>query len=166
MPNVAIIETAAPTVPPLTNTVDGWPEEQHAIKVNIAGAPVESGVETTDHSVLSSEQVTLTGWVSGWTGGRNPADAWGEVRRLARTREPIRLVTEWGVYPEMLIQEADAPKTHRGMRFTLKLIWINRVGVTDAELPPDQVSGPATGRSGEVQRGRVALPPVTSPVSI
>ena len=140
--------------------VDGWPEEQHQLKVNIAGAPVESGVETTDHSVLSSEQVTLTGWVSGWTGGRHPADAWGEVRRLAREREPIRLVTEWGVYDEMLIWEAEAPKTNRGMRFTLKLIWINRVGVTDAELPPEQVTGPAANRTGEVERGRVALPPL------
>ena len=137
MPNVALIETAAPTVPPLTNVVDGWPEEQHQLKVNISGAPVESGVETTDHSVLSSEILTLTFWVSGWRGGRNPADAWGEVRRLARDREPIRVLTEWGIYEEMLIWEADAPKTNRGMRGTLKLIWINRVGVTDSELPPE-----------------------------
>ena len=161
MPNIAIIATAAPDVPPLTNTVDGWPQEEHAIRVQVAGAPVESGVEVTDHSVLSSEQVTLTGWVSGWRGGRNPSDAWGEIRRMAREREPIRLMTEWGVYPEMLIWEADAPKTNRGMRFTLKLIWINRVGVTDENLPSEQVTGPAEGRSGEVARGRVAVPAVS-----
>ena len=113
MPNVAILPNAAPEVPPLTNMVDGFPDEQHSLKVNIAGAPVEDGVSTTDHSVLSNEEVTLTFWVSGWRGGRNPADAWGEIRRLAREREPIRLVTEWGVYPEMLIKEADAPKRHQ-----------------------------------------------------
>ena len=46
------------------------------------------------------------------------------------------------------------------MRGTLKLIWINRVGVTDADLPAEQVTGPADGRSGELERGRVALPPI------
>ena len=157
MPNLALIPTAAPSVPPLTAVVDGWPAENHSIKTNIAGAPVEDGVEATDHSVLSSEEVTLTGWVSDWGGGARPADAWGEVRRLARVREPIRLVTEWGVYPEMLISEADAPKDHRGMRFTIKLVWINRVGIVDSELPAEQLSGPAVGRSGEVARGRVAI---------
>ena len=162
MPNVALIPSASPTVPPLTGVVDGWPDEQHQIRVNIAGAPVEDGVQTTDHSVLSNEQVTLTGWVSGWRGaGRTPAQAWAEIRRMARDRDPIRLVTEWGVYDEMLIWEAEAPKAHRGMRFTLKLIWINRVGIVDDELPPEQVSGPAEGRTGELQRGRVALPEVT-----
>ena len=161
MPNIALIPNAAPTVPPLTAVVDGWPAENHALKTNIAGAPVEDGVEATDHSVLSNEEVTLTGWVSDWGGGARPADAWGEIRRLAREREPLRLVTEWGVYPEMLILEADAPKNHRGMRFTVKFVWINRVGIVDNELPASQLSDPAVGRSGEVERGRVALPPLT-----
>ena len=152
-----MIPSAAPEVPPLRAFVDGWPQETHKVKTAIGGEPVEDGVQATDHAVFSGEEVSLTGWVSGWTGGRNPADAWGEVRRLARDLEPVRLVTEWGIYPEMLIAEAEAPKTVRGMRFTVKFRWINRVGITENELPEDQVTGPAEGRSGEVSRGRVAI---------
>ena len=59
------------------------------------------------------------------------------------------------------ITEADAPKGgRRGLRFTLKLTWVNRVGIADNELPASELSGPAAGRSGIVERGRVALPPV------
>ena len=156
MPNIALIPGSTPQLP-LTAVVDGFPAEQHKVSVELGGEPVEDGVEATDHAVFSKEEVILTGWVSSWRGGRTPARAWSTVRRLARTVTPITLITEWGTYPEMLIAEADAPKDARGMRFTVKLVWINRVGVMDSELPAGQVSGPASGRSGNVQRGRVAL---------
>ena len=170
MPNVAIIPTAAPTVAPLTAVVDGWPDETHAIKVNVGGAPVEDGVTTTDHSVLSNEEVTLTGWVSNWRGGtRTPAQAWAAIREMAREREPIRLITEWGVYPEMLIFEAEAPKTHRGMRFSLKFVWINRIGVPAEALPAestrsDAVSAGTAEAVGEAQDVAEQVPEATIPV--
>lgn len=156
MPTIAIIPFAEPTTP-LTAVVDGFPSEHHKISTEIGGEPVEDGVEATDHAVFSREEVTLTGWVSDWYSGRTPARAWSTVRRLARTVTPVVLMTEWGVYPEMLIVQADAPKETRGMRFTVKFLWINRVGTRDSELPPDQLSGPAEGNSGLQQRGRVAL---------
>ena len=158
MPNIAIIRTAEPDIPPLSGLVDGWPEEQHAVKVTVGGAPIEDGTRISDHAVVASEEVTLTGWVSDWNGGDRPGAAWDAVRRMAGALEPIRVVTEWGVYPSMLVLEADAPKRYRGMRFRLKLGWLNIVGVTDSELPEGEVSGPAADRTGEVSRGRVAIP--------
>ena len=137
MPNAIIIPTiAAPDVPPLKAVVD------------------ESGAETTNDST----PVRLTGRLSDWSSadGRTPDQIWDEVRRLAREREPVRLITTEVSYPEMLISDA----SHRGMRFTLELVSINRVGMTDADLPPENVSGPAAHRTGEVTRGRVVLPPV------
>ena len=139
MPNIAIIPTAAPDVPPLRAVVD------------------EFGAETTNDLT----PVSLTGRVSDWSSdGRTPAQTWAEVCRLASEGEPVRLITEWGVDPKMLISGPGATKTHRGMRFTLKLVRINRIGMTDADLPPEQVFGPAAHRTGEVKRGRVVLPPV------
>lgn len=125
---------------------------------------------TTDHSVLSNEEVTLTGWVSNWRGGtRTPAQAWAAIREMAREREPIRLITEWGVYPEMLIFEAEAPKTNRGMRFSLKFVWINRIGVPDEALPAestrsDAVSAGAAEAVGEAQDVAEQVPEATIPV--
>ena len=76
----------------------------------------------------------------------------------------MAVLSEWGNYPEMYIWRFEAPQTHRGMRFTLELQELIRVGINDNELPASQLSGPAVGRSGEVQRGRVQL--VTSVVTI
>ena len=139
MPKITIIPIAVPDAPPLEADVD------------------ESGGETTNDST----PVNLTGRVCDWRSSddrRTPAQIWAEVRRLARERKPVRLLTERGVYREMLISRSYDTKTNREMRFTLELARINRVGMTDAELPSHQVSGPAEGRSGEVQRGRVNLP--------
>ena len=142
--NIALIPTAAPDVPPLKGVVD------------------ESGAET--ETTNDSLPVSLTGWVSDWSSsdGRTPTQIWNEVCRLASEGEPVRLITEWGVYRKMQILGPGTTKTHRGMRFTLKLdrIIFNRVGMTDADLPPEQVFGPAAHRTGEVKRGRVVLPPV------
>ena len=161
MPNVAVIPNSGAVIAPLTGIVDGWPDEQHSLKTTIGGAPLEDGTRVTDHAIVSSEEVTLTGFVSDWSGGDRPGQAWEAIRALNATLTPVRVVTEWGVYPEMLITEADAPKGgRRGLRFTLKLTWVNRVGIADNELPASELSGPATGRSGIVERGRVALPPV------
>ena len=136
--NIAIIPTAAPDVPdvpPLKAVVD------------------ESGAETTNDST----PVNLTGRVSDWSSdGRTPAQTWAEVCRLASKEEPVRLITEWGHLPQVMLL-MNATTTHRGMRFTLKLVRIN---MTDADLPPEQVFGPAAHRTGEVKRGRVVLPPV------
>ena len=130
MPKITIIPIAVPDAPPLEADVD------------------ESGGETTNDST----PVNLTGRISDWSSsdGRTPDQTWAEVCRLAREREPVRLLTERGVYPEMLILGSDATKTNREMRFTLKWALITRVGMPDAELPSHQVSG--AGR-GPLRRG-------------
>ena len=79
----------------------------------------------------------------------------------------MAVLSEWGNYPEMYIWRFEAPQTHRGMRFTLELQELIRVGINDiGELPASQLSGPAVGRSGEVQRGRVQLLTDAHPVSL
>ena len=140
LPNAIITPTrAAPDIPPLKVVVD------------------ESGAENTNDST----PVSLTGRLSDWSSadGRTPAQLWDEVCRLARERQPVRLLTTTTEvsYPEMLISYS---KLHRGIRFTLELVPINRVGMTDADLLPENVSGPAVNRTSEVTRGRVVLPPV------
>ena len=164
MPNVALVPGAETTIPLLTAFVDGFPEGTHKLETLTGGggAPVEDGRKVTDHAVALASKLTLTGYVSGFTGGNRPADAWGEIRRLHKAGKTVTVITEWGVYPEMIIRTAEAPQTGRGMRFTLELEEVLRVEVEETTLPPHAVDGPATGRSGEVHRGRVPLgPPMT-----
>ncbi len=160
MPNVALIPGAGTVISVFADLVDGYPDGAHKLETTTGGEPLEDGREVTDHAVARQARLSLTGWVSDFNGGDRPLMAWEEIRRRHKAVKPVAVLTEWGAYPEMLIRRAEAPQTARGMRFTLELEEVIRVGVTDTDLPPGNVSGPAQGRSGEVYRGRVALAPM------
>ena len=72
----------------------------------------------------------------------------------------MRVFTPWTIYPEMLITRCEPisdASTGLGMRFEMELTEILRVlGATDA-VPSGAMTGNASGRSGEVSRGRVPL---------
>ena len=158
MPNVALIPGSGTVISALVDVVDGYPELVHRLETTTGGEPLESGLRVTDHAVARQEQLTLTGWVSDFNGGNRARDAWEKLRELHKKVKTVRVVTEWGVYPEMLIRKAEAPQTARGMRFTLELEEVIRVGVLDTELVAEELAGgPGEGRSGEIERGRVAL---------
>ena len=157
MPNFALIPDAATTITVLADVVDGYPDETHKLETTTGGEPLEDGRNVTDHAVARQDRLVLTGHVSDFNGGNRPGEAWQEIRRRHKAVTPIAVMTEWGTYPEMIIRRAEAPKRTRGMRFTLELEEVIRVGIADNELPPEQLSGPAAGRSGEVRQGRRAL---------
>jgi len=168
MPNVALIDGAETVISALVDVVDGYPSGVHKLETATAGNPVEfpkgdprGGVrQVTDHAVARQARLVLEGWVSDFDGGNRPREAWEEIRRLHKSVTILTVLTEWGVYPEMLIRRAEAPQDARGMRFTLELEEVIRVGVTDVDLPASNITGPAAGRSGEITRGRVQMGPV------
>ena len=168
MPNIALVPSAATRIAPLVGIVDGFPEEVHKLEAQTSSEPVERGPgkaqqrDVTDHAVNRQEKLTLTGWVSDFAGGERPAQAWEAIRRLHKSLTPLDAITEWGTYRSMLISRVEATKTGRGLRFTMELEEVRIVGVVDSELPASNLSGPAAGRSGVVERGRVALPPMPS----
>ena len=137
--------------------VDGFPDATHKLETTTGGEPLEDGRHVTDHAVARQERLVLTGWVSDLNGGDRPRAAWETLRRLHKSLALLRVITEWGVYEKMIIRRAEAPQHTRGMRFTLELEEVIFVGVADNELPAENLSGPAVGRSGEVARGRVVL---------
>ena len=157
MPNIALIPSAATSIAALTAVIDGFPTGTHKLESTTGGEPLEDGRSVTDHVVAREERLVLNGWVSDFNGGNRPGEAWETIRRLHKSVTTLTVVTEYGTYPEMIIYRAEAPQESRGLRFTLELHEILRSGVTDSELPPQTLSGPAAGRSGEVERGRVSL---------
>lgn len=156
MPNIAIIPRAAASIGVLTAVVDGYPAENHRLETAIGGEPLEDGRNVTDHAVAREERLTLTGFVSDFQGGQRPAQAWEAIRTLQRSVTPVDVVTEWATYPEMLIRRAEAPKTGRGMRFTLELQEVIRVGVIDilaVQNPAGTAAFNATQTSAESVQG-------------
>ena len=160
MPNTPLLFNAATLDPPII--VDGFIDDPgtHILETSTGGEPLEDGAQVTDHAISLQEKVTLTGFISDFDGAERPGEGWERLRSLHKAVTPITVTTAWGTYPEMLIRRAEGRPIGRGIEFTLELEQVIRVGVTDNELPSENLDGPAEERSGEVERGRVPIQPI------
>ena len=158
MPNVPLIIRAQSLVSGLAFVVDGFQSHQHKLTTRTGGEPLEDGREVTDHAIAAPTQVVLAGTVSNLGGGGRPTAAFQAIERIHKASEPVRVITEWATYPEMLITRCEPISAGLGMRFEMELREILRVSsATEAAVPSGAMIGNATGRSGEVSRGRVPL---------
>ena len=167
MPNSPLIIRALTAVQGLTFFVDGFPDRQHKLSSRIGDEPLEDGRSAVDHVVKAPTSVVLTGIVSDFRGTARVEAAWKAIEELHAKEEPVRVVTEWQVYDEMVIKRCDGVPVGRGLRFELELRQILRVsGSTGPAVPAAAQSGVASARAGEVSRGRVPLviPPLISPL--
>ncbi len=118
----------------LVARIDGYLSEEHDASVRLSSYPVESGASLTDHAVRQPNVLKLVGWVSDLlraeTADRTTplqergALAWAEIDRMMNTRDPVIVLTRFGVYSDMLITRASAPvndQTGRGLQVSLEL---------------------------------------------
>ena len=120
--------------------MDGYPTGTHRLETITGREPLEDGTEVTDHAVAQSAQLTLEGWVSDFNGGQRPRAAWDAIRELQKSKAAVTVITEIGLYHNMLIYRAETPQDIRGIRFSIELREIQRVGVVDSELPPSALT--------------------------
>ena len=158
MPNSPLIIRAFTAVEGIILFVDGFPERQHKLTSRIGDEPLEDGRSAVDHVVKAPTSVVLTGIVSDYKGTARVQAAWQAIEELHSKEEPVKVITEWQVYDEMVIKRCDGVPIGRGLRFELELRQILRVsGSTGPAVPAAAQSGVASGRTGEVSRGRVPL---------
>ena len=142
---IAIIPEASTKIEPLVALIDGFIDDTHRTRTRTGGEPLEDGREISDHAVALEEELMLEGWVSDFQGRHRPEDAWTEIRELSKNTALVEVITELGIYPEMIIRMAEAERIGRGMRFRMELKEILRV---DVDPSPFGVVAP-------VSRGRV-----------
>ena len=158
MPNQPIIVRAMSIVAGLALQVDGYLSHEHELTTRTGGEPLEDGREVTDHVVAAPQKVILTGQASDMRGGSRAKDAWQAIEELHKAAEPVRVITEWGSYNEMVIARCKGQSVGRGLRFEMELREILRVGsAMGGGTPGSAMAGNAAGRSGEVSRGRVPV---------
>ena len=158
MPNVPLIIRAQSLVEGLSFIVDGFQSHQHKLTTRTGGEPLENGREVTDHAIAAPTQVVLAGTVSSLGGGGRPTAAFKTIALIHAKSEPVRVITQWATYPEMLITRCEPISSGLGMRFEMELTEILRVeGAAGAAVPSGAMTGNAAGRSGETSRGRVPL---------
>lgn len=90
-----------------------------------------------------------------------PASAWASILMLNATHEPVEVITPLATYPEMVITNVDAPESAGGLRFTMQLQEVIRVGSSVAGgVVEDRAQGPAIGRGAAEIVGRVTPEPI------
>ena len=129
MPNIPLILAAATSFDSvIVVPVDNWPDHAHRLTASIGSEPLEDGRSVTDHAVGQPAEVSITGYVSNLTGAQRSEPAWAALRAMTDSATLVRLITEFGIYEEMIIESADGVPDGRGMRVDLRLRQILRVG--------------------------------------
>lgn len=140
MPNVAFRPYGA-RVEELSAVVDGYPSLVHNLRGSVSSVPLERGARISDHYSPDPTRLTFTGWVSDLhiardEFGDDPAfatspararqgtrarRAWSAFRRVNRQGLLLRVVTEWGIYSDMVMVKMEAPNDGEGIRFSMEL---------------------------------------------
>lgn len=113
--------------------------QRHLFPTKITDNPVEDGTVYADHVVLLPTVLEIDGRVTDasvslvdtFTGKFGVQDAYRELIRMQRAKEPFDVVTGLNVYQNMLLQELDivrSPLDGRSLRFTATLREILIVG--------------------------------------
>jgi hypothetical protein len=132
--NQAVILTKIGAVP-----LDVSISQIHRFPSVITKNPVEDGTTFADHVVLLPVTLEIDGRVTDApisirdviTGKFNAQDAYRELVRMQKAREPFTVVTGLNVYQNMLIEDLSIPRTAsdgKSMRFTILLQEIQIVG--------------------------------------
>ena len=139
--------------------VTGYMDVKHELMSQIGTERLEDGSQISDHVVAMPTKVSMVGIVSDMAmGPEAAADCWERIRDVHKSKDILKVITEWGMYDEMVIKSADTTQTTRGMEFNITLQQIVRVGVTQStQAISTNPSNPATGRAPEVETGPKAL---------
>lgn len=155
MANRPVILSAATYIEGLVLLIDGFPSERHVVSTRVGSESIEEGTRISDHVTPMPALLKLTGIVSDLGGAQRPTNAWQEIRRIHRAGLPVRVITEWGIYPRMVIERCEAHTAARGMRFDMDLREILIVAA-----PPPPLINEAPGIINEALRylGRPTSP--------
>ena len=144
-PSPVILAAANVGVDPLLMLVDGWPNITPKLETRIGREPIDTGASVTDHAVADPPVVNMVGIVSDLEGTDRVAEAWQTVYQLHQEVTVVRVVTEWGIYEEMLIERAEGRQVGRGLELELVLRQVLRVEAARVLQPVPAAPGGAGG---------------------
>ena len=154
MPNEAIVITARSLIEGLEEVVDGYSTHSHKFTTQTGNEPLIRGRPVTDYANPQPAEITLIGHVSNFPGGTRQAEAYAEIHRVWSTVEIVRVVTEWAVWPEMIVVSVQIDPAGRGMRFDIKLRHL--IQVTPPRARPATASEQVAADLAAFQEDRAA----------
>lgn len=142
---------------------DAWLYLVHNNSLTITQHPVETGATITDHSFVNPKRfsfsVGMTDVVGGLQGSQSRSvNAYNKLVEMQNSREPLPLVSKYGVFNNILIADVSANdnfQTKLSGRFTITL---QEVILTGSQKPKVSGNPQAT---NQTNRGNVAPQPIT-----
>lgn len=148
-------------------------EETHEQAVELTRHPVEDGRVITDHAQPLPIRISIDGVISatplGLDGDEPEADrhldAYQELLRIARERQPVTLVTGLATYEDCVLVRVPIRRDSRtglSIQGMLEFEQIRRVERAETEIPPEVIDPVVrSAASPESDRGRQSAPAAT-----
>lgn len=118
---------------------------------------VEEGSPISDHVVLESEQLKLSGWITPsnvqqLTAAGRPKmlEAKAALRKMINDRAEITVSTGMDTYTGMIMEKCSIGRSNEGDHFSvdMQFIKIRKAVLRKVDIPPGKTSGTATGKAG------------------
>lgn len=141
-------------------SLDALLTEGTGLKAKATEYAVEDGSPISDHIVIESERLKLSGWITPnnvfeMTAGGRPKmlEAKATLRKIMSDRAEITISTGMDTYPAMVMETCEIGRTNEGDRFTVDMdfVKIRKAVLRQAAIPADRASGTAKGKAGETK---------------
>lgn len=129
---------------------DGFIEVEYSHNLKITSNPVAAGSDIVDHAYIEPAEIQMKIRMSNvheslvpgqFTGGwSRSSKAWDILKKMQTDRAPVAVLTQLGLYENMLIKELKATETsetYEGLDATVKLVEIPVARVKKVEISKD-----------------------------
>lgn len=145
-------------------SLDALTEESTTLASQVTSYAVEDGAPITDHVSLESEQLSLSGWVTGASAfGGGPGrmiEAKQALRDLHAQRQAVTVVTGLDTYTDMVMESCTLSRDNSAQFFQVDCQFrrIRKVALRTADIPPDKVAANDRGGKTAQKAGRTKAP--------
>lgn len=140
--------------------LDALVSEGSSLRAKATEYAVEDGSPISDHVVLESERLKLSGWITPTNVIEMTADgrpklleAKATLRRIVSDRLGVTVSTGMDTYVDMVLESCDINRSNEGDHFVvdMELVKIRKATLRTADIPPAKTSGSATGKAGSTK---------------
>jgi len=150
----------------ISGIVDIYPEENHSLRAIKTKYPVEDGSSRTDNFVIEPKALILKGLVSDLqiplipvvsiANNNRSKEAWGRLEALLNSGELCSVITQLGIYENMMVVSVDSSvsrDTGRALNFTITLEEVLIAETETVQLAPAKLDGPASTKGSDSNGG-------------
>lgn len=134
--------------------------EANDLRARATEYAVEEGSPISDHIVVESERLKVSGWITPssvilMTADGRPKllEAKSTLRKIMKDRAEITVTTGLDTYPDMVMEQCNIGRSNEGDHLTIdaEFVKIRKVQLRRTDIPPDKTAGTATGKAGSTK---------------